>query len=227
MTNREQIPGDELPARGVNPGYAAFQLARALTTAEHCDDPETRQRARDRVSKWETVLTHILTGTVEYGSRTPVAGVPGWATLEVVTGGFATGQLLAAGPIQEHEKLVLATIPGVPAGQERRGLNAWYLSGFGLAELSNRLMSGCYDVGVPEEGALMVVAWLVQKGYVEDARKLLDELSPYFPKLRFYPIPLEQPRRSAHESTFRTWGKRSRICGGSSRTGESSLRRKP
>jgi len=47
---------------------------------------------------------------------------------------------------------------------------------------------------VPEEGALLVVAWLVENGYVDDARALLDELSPFFPKLRFYPVPLDHPR---------------------------------
>jgi hypothetical protein len=41
----------------------------------------------------------------------------------------------------------------------------------------------------------MVVAWLVENGYTEDARELIDKLSPYFGKLRFYPIPLNQPRR--------------------------------
>src|SRR5262249_46139176 len=58
-----------------------------------------------------------------------------------------------------------------------------------------RLHSGCYDVVVPEEGALLVTAWLVENGHVDNARELLDTLSPFFPRLRFYPIPLEQPRR--------------------------------
>jgi hypothetical protein len=65
----------------------------------------------------------------------------------------------------------------------------------GLSDLRARLSSGCYDVKVPEEGALLVVAWLVQNEYVEDARKLPDELGPYFSKLRFYPIPAERPQR--------------------------------
>ena len=71
-----------------------------------------------------------------------------------------------------------------------------FLTDAGLHELQGRLRSGCFDVGVPEEGALLAVAWLVEQGYAAEANGLLDELVPYFSKLRFYPIPLEQPRRS-------------------------------
>lgn len=181
---------------GVNPGYAAFQIAKALTTSEEHDDPATRERAKERVAKWEHILRSILSGSVEYGSRTPVAEVPAWATLEVATGGFATGELLAGGPLQAHEKkLLLGDLPGVHVTEERRALNAYFLTDAGLADLQQKLETKCYDVGVPEEGALLVVAWLVKNGYVEEARKLLHQISPYFSKLRFYPVPLDQPRR--------------------------------
>ncbi len=180
---------------GVNPGYAAFQIAKALTTSEEHKDSETRGRAKKKISKWETVLRNILTGSLEYGSRTPVEGVPGWATLEVVTGGFATGELLANGPLQEHEKKLLEDFTRLPEGGERRALNAHFLTDAGLSQLRDRLRTGCYDLAVPEEGALMVVAWLVENGHAEDARELLVKLSPYFSRLRFYPIPLEEPQR--------------------------------
>jgi hypothetical protein len=194
MTNSKRIPGGEVAPVSVNAGYAAYQIGKALTTAEQHQDPAVRERAKERIANWETVLTKILTGTMAYGSRTPVDGVPGWATLEVVTGGFATGELLACGPLQVHEQNFLQRFPKVPSGEERRALNAHFLSDAGLAELHNRLHSGCYDMAVPEEGALMVVAWLVDNGYAEDARGLVDQLAPYFPRLRFYPVPLEQPR---------------------------------
>ncbi|WP_156514866.1 hypothetical protein [Planctomyces sp. SH-PL14] len=35
----------------------------------------------------------------------------------------------------------------------------------------------------------------MENGHVEEARELLNELSPFFPRLRFYPVPLEQPHR--------------------------------
>lgn len=195
MARRAQEPIVEVKPTNVNPGYAVFQIAKALTTSEQHDDPATRERAKEKISRWETVLKNILTGVVQYGSRTPVEGIPGWATLEVVTGGFATGELLASGPLQEHETKFLEQIPGTPAGEERRALNAHFLTDAGLTELTDRLHSGCYDVVVPEEGALLVTAWLVENGHLDDARELLDKLSPFFPRLRFYPIPLEQRRR--------------------------------
>src|SRR5262245_29077761 len=124
MADPEDDPDVALSPAGVNPGYAAFQLAKALTTSEEHDDPATRERAKERIARWETVLRNVLSGAVEYGSRTPVRETPAWATLEVVTGGFATGGLLAGGPLQEHERKLLAELPPSPEGEERRALNA-------------------------------------------------------------------------------------------------------
>jgi hypothetical protein len=207
MTGRQQEPDGNAKPTDVNPGYAAFQIAKALVTVEEHDDAATRARAKEKISKWETILRNILTGSVEYGSRTPVEGVPGWVTLEVITGGFATGELLASGPLHEHEKKLLEDIPGFPEGEERRALNAHFLTESGLADLQDRLGTGCYDLAVPEEGALMVVAWLVQRRFEKDARGLLDILSPYFSRLRFYPIPLQQPRRFGSQVHLQDVGK--------------------
>lgn len=193
MKERENGSNSQTTSPGVNPHYAAFQIAKALRTAEDHPDPATRERAEQRVAKWETVLRNILDGSVAFGSRTPVADVPAWATLEVVTGGFATGELLAAGPLQQHETKLLEGFPKLD-GDERGVLNAYFLTDAGLDDLQQKLRTGCYDVGVPEEGAFLVVAWLVENGYLDQARALLDELSTFFSKLRFYPIPLDHPR---------------------------------
>jgi hypothetical protein len=195
MTDPDYDPNVSAKRAGINPGYAAFQIAKALTTSQHHDDPATRERARQKISKWEAVLGNILSGAADHGSRTPIDGIPGWATLEVVTGGFATGGLLAGGPLQEYERKFLEGLREVPQGQERRALNAHFLTDAGLAQLQERLRTACYDVEVPEEAALLVVAWLVENGYADEARELLDTLSPYFTNLRFYPVPLDQPRR--------------------------------
>lgn len=173
----------------VNPGYATSRIARALATSVEHDDPTTRERARGKITKWLTVLDHILSGEVAYGSRTPV-DAPAWATPEVVTGGFATGGLLAGGPLQEHERSLLERL-GTADG--RLALNAHFLSENGVAELQAGLRTGCYDVDVPEEAALMVVAWLAGNGRPDDARQLIDVLSPWFGALRFYPRPLDRP----------------------------------
>jgi hypothetical protein len=180
----------------INPGYAAFQIAKALATAGQHGDPATRERAQQKIAKWQTVLGNALSGAVDYGSRTPVDGTPGWVTLEVITGGFATGKLLAGGPLREHEKQLLLRLGVVPDGRERLALNAHFLTDDGLAQLQERLRTACYDVEVPEEAALMVVAWLAGNGHTEAALQLIDVLSPWFTELRFYPVPLDQPRPS-------------------------------
>ena len=95
----------------VNAGYALGQLQRGLAASLNHPDPEVRARAMAKVDRWRNVLEGMVTGTLEVGSRTPVAGVPAWVTLEVVHGGFATGQLLAAGPLQPHEQERLAALP--------------------------------------------------------------------------------------------------------------------
>ena len=194
MSHREEVANTAPRQTGVNPGYAAFQISRALITVEDHPDAATRERAQERMRTWETVLTKILTGTIEYGTRTPVGGTPAWVTLDVITGGFATGELSAGGPLQEHEKSSLEKLPRVNVGEERRSLNAYFLTDAGLSELQSALRTGCYDLKVPEEGALMVVGWLVSNGHPEKARDILDSISPFFAQLRFYPIPLAQPR---------------------------------
>src|SRR5882757_1693689 len=187
--------GANVQRAGVNPGYAAQQIAKSLTTAIHHDDPATRERAKQKISDWTTVLRNMLVGTADYGSRAPIDGVPVWATLKVMTGGFATGELLAGGPLVAHETKLLEKLERVAQGKERQALNAWFLSEGGLADLQERLRTGCYDVELPEESALMVVAWLAQNDHAEEARALIDTLVPFFASLRFYPIPLEHPRR--------------------------------
>jgi hypothetical protein len=178
-----------------NPGYAAFQLAKALATAGEHEDPDTRERAKQKALKWASVFTQMLDGSLRVGSRAPLGNVPAWATLEVVTGGFTTGALLAEGPLRNHELAIAAKQGLVTDIENRLPLNRYFLSDVGVSELCERLDQGTYEVGVPEEGALLVAAWLLDKGHAEEARELLDELAPFFSRLRFYPEPTERPLR--------------------------------
>ena len=175
----------------VNPGYVMSQLAKALTTSTSNDDAETRGRSKDRVMRWQSILRNLFKADVSYGSRTPISGTPAWVTLRVMTGGFATGDFLAGGELQKHEIALLDRLSGTVPGEERRALNSYFLSELGLSECLEMLRIGCYEIPVPEEGALLVVAWLAQNGNTEDARAILEEISPYFNLLRFYPRPLE------------------------------------
>lgn len=176
-----------------NPGYALGQLARAFATSQTHTDPDVRARAERKIATWLSVFQGMLSGALQVGSRAPVAGTPTWATLEVASGGFATGALLAEGPLQAHEQALLDTLPTVPAGVERAAITSYYLSDTGLASLRQMLADGCYRVQVPEEGALLVVAWLLTHGYPDQARDLLDTLGPYITRLRFSPVPAARP----------------------------------
>ncbi len=190
---KQEIDGEPLQ---VNPGYPLFQIAKALITEEQHEDAAIRARAGTKIKKWITVLNGILQGTLKVGSRSPRADTPVWATLEVVTGGFATGELLAAGALQDHERALLKEkFSAATEADARRILNGYYLTDEGLRELQSLAQSGCYDVTIPEEGALLVIAWLVQHGHTQQARNLLEELAPWFDKLRFYPITTQRPRR--------------------------------
>ena len=180
------------------PGYVLGQLARAMETREHHHDAATRERAAKKIERWKQVLEGMLGGSLQVGSRTPIAGTPAWATLEVAHGGFATGNLLASGPLLPHE-IDLAARTGVHTGDpgsgdpSRAALNLYFLSDQGRAELAERLHTGCYRVQVPEEGALLVVTWLLANGRPERAQDVLDEILPLAGRLRFYPVPDARP----------------------------------
>lgn len=179
--------------------YARLQLARALRAALEASDAKASEHAQTRVARWRSVLRGLMQGTLDVGSRAPVAGWPAWVTLEVATGGFATGAALAGGRPLEHEH-VLARMNGLPhdvhRDKIRQSLNTWCLSEAGLAWLAGLLASGDYAIDVPEEGALLVVAWLLANGRGEAAITLIGTLEPFFARLRFYPRPTVQaPRR--------------------------------
>ncbi|AZQ38171.1 hypothetical protein EJ357_35870 [Streptomyces cyaneochromogenes] len=176
------------------PSYAAAQLAKAFTTALTHEDADTRRRAEVRGQRWRAVLAGMAAGRLTVGSRTPVAGLPAWVTPEVVRGGFATGAAGAGGPLQPYETEAARSF-GVPA--ERRALFAHCLTEGGLAWLWALLDSGHYETGVPEEAALLTMAWLVRHGETDAALDLAAELEPFADRLRFLPRPADGPAPKA------------------------------
>ncbi|MEV4052451.1 hypothetical protein AB0J55_14820 [Amycolatopsis sp. NPDC049688] len=172
----------------VSPGYAYGQLERALRTATSTKDAAVRRRARAKAGRWQEILDGMAGGTLEIGSRTPVADTPAWVTLEVAHGGFATGRYLAEVP-PRPEELALA-----PGRADRESLNSWYLTDAGLAALRAALATESYRVEFPEDAALPVVAWLLGHGHAEAALDLLAELRPLLHRLRLAPLPGAVPR---------------------------------
>lgn len=179
-------------AHEASPGYAYGQLERALRTTASTKDGATRRRARAKAGRWQEVLAGMADGTLEIGSRTPVADTPAWVTLEVAHGGFATGRYLAEVPVRPDE---LALVPaGAPGTTERERLNLWFLTDAGLAGLRAALATEAYRVEVPEDAALPVVAWLLGHGHAEAALDLVAELRPLLHRLRLAPPPGAAPK---------------------------------
>ncbi|MFI1583515.1 hypothetical protein [Embleya sp. NPDC020630] len=183
--------------------YIGGQLAQALRTAATHEDADTRRRAEVRLGRWRQVMHGLRDGSLRIGSRTPVAGFPAWVTPEVVRGGFATGVASAGGPLLPHE-VELARRAGVPA--DRRALFEYHLSDAGLAELTTMLDGGHYEVTVPEEAALLAVAWLARVGERAAALELLEAIAPFADRLRFAPRPTSAPAPDPSTAYRRTVG---------------------
>ena len=176
-----------------NPMYAVAQLERELARARVSSDASVSARAEARAERWAEVLRCMAGGELDVGSRTPVANAPAWATLEVLHGGFASGRLLAEGPLLAHESERVARLGLAENGETRTELNLSFLTDSGRHELAQMLESGRYRVGVPEEGALLVLSWLLERGAASEAEALLDAVAPMMARLRFYPLPHEVP----------------------------------
>ncbi|WP_017596217.1 hypothetical protein [Nocardiopsis potens] len=171
---------------GIGPGYPAGRLAEAFTTALTHEDPRVRSAAAERAGAWRRVVAGMADGTLAIGSRTPVAGMPAWVTPEVLHGGFATGRPAAGGPLRPQEEELAARL-GLPA--DRRALYARHLTEEGLAELTALLDGGDYELELPEQAALLSVAWLVRAGDVAAALRLLSVIEPFAAELCFTPRP--------------------------------------
>ncbi len=174
--------------------FVLGELSRAFQTAVTHEDAATRRSAEKRVEQWTRMLSAWRTGEVEVGPRRPVAGLPIWVTLEVLRGGFATGSALAEIPLGEDEVAMAARL-GLP--NDRRALFMYLLTDAGLDELTTLLNAGTYRIDVPEDAALLVVAWLATRGHRAAALKVLEELGPLAGRLRLVPkmgpLPIAPP----------------------------------
>lgn len=171
-------------------GYALGQLAKAFLTAATHEDPDARRRAERRAQRWVQTMERMADGRINIGSRVPIQGLPAWVTLEVLRGGFASGNALAEVPLQADE-IDLAQRLGIPAA---RGLIfGYFLTDQGLHELYSLLDSGAYRIEIPEDAALLTVAWLVRAGDRVGALDILDELSPFADRFRMAPKRADAP----------------------------------
>ncbi|HEX2700130.1 MAG TPA: hypothetical protein VHM89_08015, partial [Acidimicrobiales bacterium] len=202
------MDGDPRPDKrmAASPMYALGRLQRAIETASNHPDPETRQRGEAKALAWEAILSAMSAGTLDVGSRTPVANTPAWVTLEVAHGGFATGRYVAEGPLDDDEQRLLERLPLAGNASDRARLNTWFLSDEGLAHLSAMLERGQYAVDAPEHGALLIAAWLVDNGQDSLALDVVAELYPLIDRLRFYPVETDRPPTSGAVVHLRSAG---------------------
>ena len=176
------------PRTAASPAYAVGQLQRAVASLAAAQDAAGLAAAETKIARWRSVLAGMAGGGLSVGSRTPVSGTPAWVTLEVVRGGFATGRLLAEQPLEADERELLAGLPqDVPGLTGRERLNLWFTGDAGQRDLLRVLAEGRYRVEVPEEAALLVVAWLLEHEQFEAALDLVAELRPWMGRLRFTP----------------------------------------
>jgi hypothetical protein len=196
----------EEPRMAASPWFAVGQLQRAFDSLAAAQDAAGLARAEAKIARWRSVLAGMADGSLAVGTRTPVTGTPEWVTLEVAHGGFATGRLLAEQPLDADERELLGGLPReVPGATDRERLNAWFLGDAGQRDLRRMLAEGRYRVEVPEEAALLVVAWLLEHGPPEAALDLVAELRPWMSRLRFTP-PAGGPARAVRGDGARPGG---------------------
>lgn len=164
--------------------YAFLQFIKAQESGQY-----------EKARRWSDILSGVLTGVLKIGSRTPVHGMPAWATPQVMRGGFATGAYAAGGPLLPHETALSAElgIEGKDVATVRRVLNTWFVSDDGLARLSEWIDEQRYEADTPEEMALVCVVLLAASDH-RAAKGILSEVAPFFDRIRFYPRPRKYPR---------------------------------
>lgn len=183
-------PPEEKSVIGVS--YVAGQFAQSLRAAAAHSDPALQERAAARAKNFLSVLEHLSSGALRVGQRQPFADTPTWVTPEVMRGGFASGEHAAGGDLRAHEAELAKRIGTTPASS-RIALNGHHLTSEGLTELAELLASRNYRIDVPEEGALLVVRWLIDRHEHATAAALIETIEPFFDRLRFYPRPAEPP----------------------------------
>ncbi|KAI9351113.1 hypothetical protein DFJ73DRAFT_377332 [Zopfochytrium polystomum] len=158
------------------------------------------------VLSWALFWRNYLLGQNNVGSRTPFQGTPEWVTLEVLHGGFASGAHLAGGPLRPFENTLLQEYHAVlerDLASDRLRLNRFFLTDMGREILSRHMTEGTYRIAVPEEAAILSVLLLEQKNDVSAVERILDAITPWMDRLRFYPEFCPSPPAISVNEVFR------------------------
>lgn len=214
MASRQLIPPDNTAAQQTSslnqydsisstfgiPYLSGLLLKAGKTaTSEHAD-PVDRSRARSKIEQLLQTIQGTINGTLKPGSRAPIADTPVWLTPVVMTGGFITGQLAAGGPLSHYEielasQLGLSVTSNLPddLANIRSALNQiWFTEPYSC-HLETMLLNGKYRVNTPEEGVMLILMALHRSGHDDEAEQLIETISPYLGRVRFFPESAEQP----------------------------------
>jgi len=172
-----------------NIGFVWNELRKAFDAGQAAQTAKETANAEKRVRQFTDVVTGILSGKLNIGSRKPT-DYPIWVTAEVARGGFATGKAAAAERASdEHEAILALDVQPLT----REALFAKLISDEGLAGLKELLSSRMYKIEFPEDAALLVIAWLCENGRAKDAELIVNEISTYASGLRFMPKKNQEP----------------------------------
>ncbi|KAL0215935.1 hypothetical protein P9112_008119 [Eukaryota sp. TZLM1-RC] len=160
-----------------------------------------RNTSSEASHKFQTAICSILKGNVLVGSRKPLRNKPEWVTPEVANGGFATGNCEAGGPLRPYEYqyatefLALTDedngiLKQLPEHDVRILANSYFLTENGLAHLKQLYQNKSYYCNTMEEAALLSF-YLLHRHDCDADLLLLEQISPFFPELRFFPQPCE------------------------------------
>ncbi|MDH0863356.1 hypothetical protein [Mitsuaria sp. GD03876] len=195
MTQRSNDPKAGPPSAVppvIGGSYLAGELARTLRAAAAHTEPSLRERAEARARRLLAALEQLVSGKARVGDRQPLEGNPTWITPEVVRGGFASGEDASGGEWLAHERDLAARLH-LPADGARTALNGHHLTREGYPTLADQLASRRYRVDLPEESALLAIGWLLAQGEHAVAASLIEQIEPFFDRLRFYPRPASTP----------------------------------
>ena len=112
------------------------------------------------------------------------APVPPWVTREVVRSGSALAGPVAGGRL-EADEVELSRRLGM--GASRWAILRGYLTREAMDELYAELATGHYTVRLPEDAALLTVAWLIRKGKRQAALEVVTAMGPVADEVRLAP----------------------------------------
>lgn len=162
---------------------------------------------------WTSFWTALSTpNKLRVGSRKPTE-FPVWATPEVTRGGFPTSVMVASieAPWERYLALEIGVGADGPMDHVRFRINCFFASSAGQKRLMNSLENNLFEASLPEECALLSAAMLNSLGQFDEARKIVEEVCPFFHDLRFYPrMATANPRPD--ESLVQLWTREQSIA---------------